>query len=473
MKESSFRFLKSALQEEGFCISTPKVLEWLQTRNREVKVRLEWMRLSEMADWACDGVAGNIRHASGSFFSIEGIHVATDCGKCREWEQPIINQPEIGFLGCIVKEFRGVLHFLVQAKIEPGNINNVQLSPTLQATRSNYSRVHRGRRPEYLEYFNGERPRHVLLDQLQSEQGARFLHKRNRNIIVEVEEDIELSPDFAWLTLGQIKRLAQRNNVVNMDLRTVIAGISFGNGDAGILEIMERMGGGGHYAGGMLRSALDSRGGIHSIDEIISWFTEQKTKHSLSVLPKGLQQVEHWVSDDWGVRHENGLYFDIRYLAVFIGNREVNSWQQPIVAAKQEGILAFIVKRIGGVYHFLVQAKLECGNFDVLEFAPTVQCVTGNYQNSRSSVPYLDYVLSTPRERLRLDVLQSEEGGRFYREQNRNLIVEADGDFPETCPENFCWMTLNQLLTFIRYNNYLNIQARSLLAAIRFANFPE
>jgi hypothetical protein len=30
-------------------------------------------------------------------------------------------------------------------------------------------------------------------------------------------------------------------------------------------------------------------------------------------------------------------------------------------------------------------------------------------------------------------------------------------------------MTLNQLLTFARFNNYLNIQARSLLSTLRFA----
>ena len=43
-------------------------------------------------------------------------------------KQPIINQPEIGFLGFITKEFNGILHFLVQAKVEPGNVNNVQIS---------------------------------------------------------------------------------------------------------------------------------------------------------------------------------------------------------------------------------------------------------------------------------------------------------------------------------------------------------
>jgi hypothetical protein len=51
--------------------------------------------------------------------------------------------------------------------------------------------VHGGKSPTYLEYFNGEKDVTVLVDQLQSEQGARFLHKRNRNIIVEVDENEE------------------------------------------------------------------------------------------------------------------------------------------------------------------------------------------------------------------------------------------------------------------------------------------
>lgn len=95
----------------------------------------------------------------------------------------------------------------MQAKIEPGNLNIVQLSPTLQATRSNYTRVHGGKSPNYLEYFNGEKEVYVLVDQLQSEQGARFLHKRNRNIIVEINEDEEISvkDGFIWVSLGQIK----------------------------------------------------------------------------------------------------------------------------------------------------------------------------------------------------------------------------------------------------------------------------
>ncbi|MFQ6929129.1 MAG: NDP-hexose 2,3-dehydratase family protein [Parabacteroides merdae] len=39
-----------------------------------------------------------------------------------------------------------------------------------------------------------------MVDQPQSEQGARFLHKRNRNIIVEVEESDPIG-NTGWLYL--------------------------------------------------------------------------------------------------------------------------------------------------------------------------------------------------------------------------------------------------------------------------------
>src|SRR5690606_24882290 len=117
-----------------------------------------------------------------------------------EWTQPIINQPEIGFLGIITREIEGVLYFLMQAKIEPGNVNYVQLSPTLQATKSNYTQIHHGAKPLYLDYFLKATPSQILLDQLQSEQGARFYRKRNRNIIIKVQEDLPVEDDFCWLT---------------------------------------------------------------------------------------------------------------------------------------------------------------------------------------------------------------------------------------------------------------------------------
>jgi oxidase EvaA len=219
--------IRSLLTTNNPFNSTDEVLAWIERRNREVKVNIEGVPFSRLNGWRFDPDTGNLCHESGKFFSIVGIDVYKNQGGIARWRQPIINQPEVGYLGIICKEFDGILYFLLQAKIEPGNVNCVQLSPTLQATRSNYTCVHGGKRPAYLDYFKDARQEQILLDQLQSEQGARFFRKRNRNIIIRVDDDIDVGEDFRWLTLGQIKQLMLRDNTVNMDTRTVLSGLRF------------------------------------------------------------------------------------------------------------------------------------------------------------------------------------------------------------------------------------------------------
>jgi len=479
----NLEFLKSALQVEGSHMTNTAFLAWLKQRNEAVKVNVTKIPFSDMDHWGFDDDTQNLRHSSGKFFSIEGIEVHTNWGAKPRWTQPIINQNEIGYLGIIAQEKDGVLHFLMQCKIEPGNINFVQLSPTLQATKSNYSQVHKGNPPLYLEYFIKEnRGKHkVLLDQLQSEQGARFLRKRNRNIIIQVEEDIPLHEDFCWLTLGQIQYFLNFDNVINMDTRTVISGISYGNYGRELIDFYNILQTSFHpdlaFETHMLHSAIETENRLHTSAEIISWFTELKSQYEITVNRIPLQSLDEWVIGDKEITHKHDKYFKVIGVRAEIENREVRAWTQPLVESVQEGICAFITKKINGVYHFLVQAKLEAGNLDILEMAPTVQCLTGNYRKEHAEYipPFLDYVLENleNEDRVQHSTYQSEEGGRFYREQNHNIIIEADDDFDVDVPENYIWMTLNQLKMFIRFNNYINIQARSLISVIRFNRYDE
>ena len=478
----SLDFLKSALTVDGYHMSNEEFLAWLQERKQSIGVKITKIPFADMDHWYFDEVTQNLRHSSGKFFSIEGIEVETNWGHNPRWTQPIINQNEIGYLGILAKKFDGILHFLMQCKIEPGNINFVQLSPTLQATKSNYSQVHKGNPPRYLEYFLKERRSRskVLLDQLQSEQGARFLKKRNRNIIIQVDEDIVVQDDFCWLTLGQIHNLLRLNNVINMDTRTVISGIPFGSYGREAIELYDTLRSTFHsdieYQSGMLYSALEFDNHLNSSAEIISWFTELKAQYELTVKRIPLVDLEEWTITDTEISHNEGKYFKVIGVEAEISNREVSAWTQPIVESVQHGIIAFVVKKINGVYHFLVQAKLEAGNLDILEMAPTVQCLTGNYRTNTAEEetvyvpPFLDFVLKSIKSGngVLYQTFQSEEGGRFYKEQNESVIIEAPDDFPEDIPENYTWMTLNQLKLFIRFNNYLNIQARSLISVIRF-----
>lgn len=115
----------------------------------------------------------------------------------------------------------------------------------------------------------------------------------------------------------------------------------------------------------------------------------------------------------------------------------------------------------------LIQAKMEPGNFDVLEMAPTVQCITGSYRKPEYEVPFLDLFLNQNDNcKILYDALQSEEGGRFYHEENRYMVIDVQDMDIADLPNEYIWITLNQAKTFIKFNNYFNIELRSIIASI-------
>lgn len=465
-------FLRSAMVVEEAKESLDHVVSWIKYQNDKVKLRIDKVPFSSLKEWEFSDGSRNLRHKTGKFFSIDGISVKTNWGNIHSWSQPIINQPEIGYLGFITKEFNGILHFLVQAKIEPGNINHVQLSPTIQATKSNYTQVHKGNKPKYLDFFVNVTKDQVILDQLQSEQGARFLKKRNRNIIIKIDEEVVIEDNFIWLTLGQLKKLMELDNVVNMDTRTVVSGISFGSfsrSEFELISIFNEKINTNDIGRKFLKSSLLKGKSLHEQHELISWITKKKCEYELDVTKVSLASLDDWSVTEDCIEHKEKKYFKVIGVEVLIENREVTNWTQPMVEPLQSGLCAFVCREINGVLHLAVQAKLECGNLDVIELAPTVQCLTDNYKKSlNGKLPFLHYILDAKKEQIIYDSMQSEEGGRFYKEENRNMIVMGDENLEIELPDDFIWMTLNQLQTFISFNNYLNIQARNLISAISF-----
>ena len=221
MKKDIIKILKSWREKDSKLNSTESLLAWIKKLNETnvVNITKSIMRPDEY--WLYNSDKGIIENKNKRFFSIRGLQYKRK-GEVLA-EQPIIYQMEIGFLGIICKEFDGVMHFLMQAKVEPGNVNCVQISPTIQATKSNFEQAHGGTVPNYFSYFQNSKEHTIIFDQVQSEQGTRFYKKRNRNIMIRVDEDIEVLPAFRWMTLGQIKELMKIDNLVNMDTRIVLS----------------------------------------------------------------------------------------------------------------------------------------------------------------------------------------------------------------------------------------------------------
>ncbi|MCM6778710.1 NDP-hexose 2,3-dehydratase family protein [Nocardia sp. CDC159] len=424
--------LSAAATDAGAWLRTADFPDWLAERAAANRFQVRRIPFRELDSWYFASDTGNLRHRTGKFFSVEGLSVRVDEGTAGEWQQPIIVQPEVGILGILAKEFDGVLHFLMQAKMEPGNRNLLQLSPTVQATRSNYTGVHRGGAVRYLSHFTRPGACRVLADVLQSEHGAWFYRKSNRNMLVETVDDVAVHPDFCWLTLGQIGRLLRADNVVNMDSRTVIATFPM-NGTGAVA--------------------------LHSDAELQSWFTAERARHDVQAERMPLAEVAGWERGESQLGRADEKFFRLVAVAVQAGNREVTAWTQPLFEPIGQGIAAFVFRRIDGVPHVLVQAKVEAGFLDTVELAPTVQCVPSNWDRLP---PFLEVVLGATRDRIRYDVVHSEEGGRFLNAESRYMFVEAD--LPLTPPPGYCWATPAQLNWFAGHGHYLNVQARTLLA---------
>lgn len=433
------RLARSLASVQGSGVGTAALLDWLDERRRSDRFRVDRIPFADLQGWSFDPGTTNLVHRSGRFFSVEGLDVRLDEGPVREWQQPIIRQPEIGILGILAREFDGVLHLLMQAKMEPGNPNLVQLSPTVQATRSNYTGVHQGQRVRYIEYFTEPGRGRVLADVLQSEHGSWFYRKSNRNMIVETTEAVPEHGDFRWLTLGQITELMRGDNVINMDARTVLSCLPWDADDGGRA--------------------------LHPDTELQSWFTAERSRHDVRARLIPLDEVRQWQRDDWTVEHVEGRYFRVVAVAVQAANREVTAWTQPLFEPVGPGVTAFLHRRINGVPHLLARATVEGGFLDTVEIGPTVQCVPANYD---TPPPFLDVVLGAAPERIRYEAVHAEEGGRFLNAVSRYLIVDAeDVSLSSGLPPGFRWVTPGQLTALVRHGHYLSVQARTLLACFR------
>ena len=138
--------LESWASEENPWNTTDELLQWIERTRQETTVSIRKIPYAYDGYWHYDKNELGIVNDQRSYFSVKGIRQKEDTGVK---EQPIIVQDGIGYLGILAKIIDGRMYFLMQAKIEPGNINHCQLSPTIQATRSNFTRKHGGKEPAF------------------------------------------------------------------------------------------------------------------------------------------------------------------------------------------------------------------------------------------------------------------------------------------------------------------------------------
>ena len=191
------------------------IFNWLNNQKKKQFLIIKNKDLSKLNKWIYS--KREIYHKSKKFFRIAGIRIQSNFYNKKSWDQPIIVQNEIGILGIIKNKKTN--KYLLQAKVEPGNINKIQISPTVQATRSNYSRIHGGKTIPFLKYFLRRNKNFSL----QTEQAFRYYNKKNSNIFTYVNKKIDIDEKFRWFSKIEIFNLLKEKNLINMDTLSVFS----------------------------------------------------------------------------------------------------------------------------------------------------------------------------------------------------------------------------------------------------------
>lgn len=461
-QDTLYSIVKSWTEKDKSINTTQEILGWVNSLNETVEVDIHKNKLSDSAFWFYDEDKGTIHNKNNSFFSIMGFEKTSDDGTVVR--QPVILQQEIGFLGIICQEISGVMHFLMQAKIEPGNINKIQLSPTIQATKSNFTQKHGGAKPPYLEYFENASKYEIVVDQIQSEQSSRFYEKRNRNILIRVDEDVPVLPSHKWMTLGQIKALMRVDNLVNMDTRTVLSCIPYHTLHLAYEQKKELE---GLFADQTLFRSVFCGDRKNSLPEIYHYINDFKMFHSTHGEFVPLHQLQGWTMQDDKISCQMPYPYRVIFCDIAIEGREVKQWTQPLFEAMGIATFGLICCEKQGILKFLVKAAPELGCFDEIELGPTVQKeavpMHGHEENEIDQF-FFDYLAKG--KGVFFDHLLSEEGGRFYHEQNRNILMKVQEEEMPPLPEGYFWMDYRTLNELVQVNNTLNIQLRNLLSLL-------
>ena len=431
--------------------TTEELLAWIAERNRTVHVSIRKNRLEDSEAWYYDETGGYIENRNKSFFRVMGMQELVD-GQVIS-EQPVIIQDEIGYLGILCRRIDGEMHCLMQAKIEPGNINHIQISPTIQATKSNFTQKHKGNKPPYLDYFLHASDYRIVVDQIQSEQSSRFYKKRNRNIILEVDEDVPVLPSHRWMTVGQLKELMRYDNLVNMDTRTVLSCLP-------LSEYMDKL-----TDPALIKSAHGS--GKRVLPEIYQYINNYKMFDESSYRLVPLYSLQNWHMENGEFVCDCPYSFKVVFCDIEIEGREVRHWTQPLFEAVGSATFGLVTAVDDGVREFLIRAMPEVGCFDKLELGPTVQR-EATWTGPANAVDKLFDAHLASDTGVRFDTMLSEEGGRFYHEQNRNVVLEISKEELPVLPEGYFWVDYKTLNDLVQINNCLNIQLRNLLAVLEW-----
>ena len=213
---------------------------------------------------------------------------------------------------------------------------------------------------------------------------------------------------------------------------------------------------------------------VATIADVKAWFKGQRTACSMRVLDIPLNQMRGWTADPvtGDVRHDSGEFFTVHGIRVTHSeDREVGGgWDQPILeqVGFDGGLLGLLRRRIGGVPHYLIEAKAEPGNYKTVQMSPTLQATFSNLRRAhKGRRPRFAELFEEPDDHgatVLYSQWLSEDGGRLHLKRNRGMLVEVPEGTPIDPPGSFMWMSMWQIKECLNEDAWVNPHIRGIIA---------
>jgi oxidase EvaA len=205
------------------------------------------------------------------------------------------------------------------------------------------------------------------------------------------------------------------------------------------------------------------------IGSIVKW--RNKLQKNVKTVSKiiNLNQCDDWFLDrNSNLYHKSGQFFRVQGVKTTgANNREVSAWTQPILTQKHGGVLAFIsrqTKTFGT--QFLIEAKLEPGDDSILRISPSFQATQSNMNRAHGGkLPkFFDIVMKRKGAELIYYTIHNEEGARFWKKSNWNVIVKLKDPYDLRIKgKNYMWVSLKQIKKLGLKNSYINPFVKTIL----------
>ena len=206
-------------------VNFEKTLAWYNKIRKSNKAVVKTVHIENMKKWFYDKKKGVIKHTSGEFFHIEGKRILKSDREVKSWDQPFIKQVDYkgGIIGLVRSNIKGIPYYLVDAKYEPGNYNQIQISPSLQATYSNLNRIHEGEKNKVAKKYFSKNYKTIRKFWV-TEDGGRLYLKRNLHWIIQYNGKINLpGKTYRWLTLWELDKFIKIGSLVGPHLRSILS----------------------------------------------------------------------------------------------------------------------------------------------------------------------------------------------------------------------------------------------------------